>query len=70
MADKAQPQELNQRKATEDDDVEGHALHTARASEGIAHAKAPAGLSQRKATEDDDVEGHAFNLRSPSSRGE
>jgi len=46
------------RKATEDDDVEGHSFtkHTAVEPDGIHTA--------RKATEDDDVEGHGFKARS------
>ena len=64
------PEGLSQRRATEDDDVEGHSFR--HASDGISAKRVvePDGLSQRRATEDDDVEGHSFKLRSPSSRGE
>jgi hypothetical protein len=81
MGDKAKPQGfathrtvapegLSQRRATEDDDVEGHGFK--HASDGISAKRItePDGLSQRRATEDDDVEGHSFRLRSPSSKGE
>jgi hypothetical protein len=47
------------RKATEDDDVEGHSFtkHTAVEPDGIHTA--------RKATEDDDVEGHNIGVMNP-----
>ena len=62
MADKETPQGFAARKATEEDDVEGHAFARSKVTEGFA---------ARKATEEDDVEGHAFGkLRSPSSKGE
>jgi hypothetical protein len=56
MADKAQPQGYSaKRRATEDDDVEGHRHMAARAVE-------PDGVhTHRKATEDD-VEGHSMLL--------
>ncbi len=55
MADKQQPQGFAVRRATEDDDVEGHRFSAPRVAE-------PEGMhARRKATEDDDVEGHRFS---------
>jgi hypothetical protein len=64
MADKQQPQGHSARRATEDDDVEGHRVSTPRAAEPDGHSKSravePEGHLARKATEDDDVEGHSM----------
>jgi hypothetical protein len=69
MADKQQPQGISARRATEEDDVEGHSFIHARDSVATPRATEPEGLSQRKATEDeDDVEGHSMLLNPLAAR--
>ena len=52
-------------KATDGDDVEGHAM---RSREGYGPTPGE-GVMAKATGDEDDVEGHAFN-RSPSTRGE
>ncbi len=79
MADKLQPQGFSKakaaegegfasRRATEDDDVEGHRFISAR--DGFSKAKAsPDGFSKAKsAGEDDDVEGHSMMINPLAAR--